>query len=251
MDFTPPTPPTPLLVRLRKTQTAGKSVLQDLTKIFPRNEYLQRVISILIALYGPKAEIVQKYRDAIKNARSISTDDLIGLFTEFDHLVNSLDSFSIQDIINPSSHASLPPSGQNVFIIHGHDEVNTLRLRVLLQDHFHLSPVLMKKEAGMSRALLTKFEDVASSCAIAFALMTPDDQILNGTSQYFQARPNVIFETGWFAGRLGVPRVCILLKDGTEVHSDIDGISRLSFKDNVDERLIEIERELKAVKIIR
>ena len=105
----------------------------------------------------------------------------------------------------------------------------------------------MKKEAGMSRALLTKFEDVASHCSIAFALMTPDDQITNGKRQFSQARPNVIFETGWFVGRLGIPRVCLLLKEGTEVHSDIDGISRVVFRDSVEEKVIDIQRELVAV----
>jgi hypothetical protein len=48
---------------------------------------------------------------------------------------------------------------------------------------------------------------------------------------YAQARPNVIFELGWFYGSLGHSRVCILFKNGTQIHSDLGGISRVQFAD--------------------
>jgi len=62
--------------------------------------------------------------------------------------------------------------------------------------------------------------------------------------EYAQARPNVIFELGWFYGRLSRERVCILFKEGTKIHSDLDGISRIQFQDSVLEKAVEIEREL-------
>lgn len=65
-------------------------------------------------------------------------------------------------------------------------------------------------------------------------------------AQYPQARPNVIFELGWFYGRLGREKVCILFKKGTKMHSDLDGISRIEFNNLINEKVIEdIRKELK------
>ena len=242
---------TPVLItKFRSAHSAGVRALNDFSKKINRRPFLVRAKSALQALYGFKAPVVRKYMDAIRGLRDITEEQYTALFVEFEHILNYLEFISGQELANPLSQPSLPPAGENVFIIHGHDEVNTLRLRVLLQEHFGLNPVVMMTKPGMSRALLDKFEQVASSCALAFALITPDDEIVNQATPYYQARPNVIFEAGWFVGRLGIPRVCLLLKDGTTVQSDIDGISRIHFRDNVEEKVLDIQRELDAVGIL-
>ena len=98
--------------------------------------------------------------------------------------------------------------------------------------------------------MIEKFEQEADPCGYAFVLLTPDDQIETPDGQYTQARPNVVFELGWFYGRLSRSRVVILLKKGTRLHSDLEGISRIEFADSVEEKLMEIERELQAVGLI-
>ena len=242
---------TPILItKIRSAHTAGVRSLNDFSKKPLRRPFLARAKSALKTLYGHKAPIVQKYSDAIRKLRNITEDEYAALFTEFEHILNYLEFISGQETANAMSQPSVPPAGNNVFIIHGHDEVNTLRLRVLLQDHFGLSPVLMMSKPGMSRALLEKFEYSASVCTLAFAIITPDDEIIHHGQPYYQARPNVIFEAGWFVGRLGIPRVCLLLKDGTTVQSDIDGISRIHFRENIEEKVLEIQRELDAAELL-
>lgn len=239
---------TPILItKFRSAHSAGLRALNDFSKKLLRRQFFARAKKALQALYGYKAPIVRKYSDAIRRLRDITEDEYAALFAEFEHILNYLEFMSGQEAANAMSQPSVPPAGNNVFIIHGHDEVNTLRLRVLLQDHFGLSPVLMMSKPGMSRALLEKFEHSASACTLAFAIITPDDEIINHGQPYYQARPNVIFEAGWFVGRLGIPRVCLLLKDGATVQTDIDGISRIHFRENVEEKVLEIQRELDAV----
>lgn len=68
---------------------------------------------------------------------------------------------------------------------------------------------------------------------------------------YSQARPNVIFELGWFYGRLGRSRVCILFQEGSKLHSDLDGVLRIQFRESVEEKLGEIEKELKAAGLLK
>lgn len=246
MDTTSPI----LIAKFRVAHSVGLQALQDSTKQLLRARFLQSARSALHTLYGPTAPIVQKYTNAFKNLRGTTQTDIVGLFVEFEQFLKWLEVISGQETINPRSQPSPPPAGKSIFIIHGHDEVNTLRLSHLLQNHFGLNPVLMKSKPGMSRALLEKFENVAATCSMAFALITPDDQITNHEASYAQARPNVIFEAGWFVGRLGIPRICLLLKDGTTVHSDIDGISRIHFRENVEEKVIDIQRELEAVGLL-
>ena len=242
---------TPILImKFRSAYLAGRKALEDFSKKMRQRMFLAKALAALRGLFGRKAPIVRKYADALKHLRDMTKDQYVALFQEFEQILMQLEVVSGQDIPNPSSHVSPPPAGKNIFIIHGHDETNTLRLRILLQDHFKLNPILMMKKPGMSRALLQKYEDDASTCAFAFALMTPDDQVTSGDEAYAQARPNVVFELGWFVGRLGPARTCLLLKNGTTVHSDFDGISRIYFQDNIEEKVLEIQMELQAVGLL-
>ena len=149
-----------------------------------------------------------------------------------------------------ASRTSRVPSTKNVFIIHGHDELNTRRLVQLLQGHFGLNPIAMLAKPGMSRPLTEKFEDEAQTCSFAFALFTPDDEVKNASDAYQQARPNVVYEVGWFVGRLGRPRVTLILKTGTRIHSDLDGVSQIRFSENIEEKFLDIQKELKAAQLI-
>ena len=143
-----------------------------------------------------------------------------------------------------------PTGGSTVFIIHGHDELNLLRLKELLKDRWHLDPVVLSARPGAGRTLIEKFEQEAQGAAFALALMTPDDLVAVEDQGYGQARPNVTFELGWFYGRLGRARVCILLRQGTRLHSDLDGISRIEFNESVVDVMGQLENELKAAGIL-
>jgi len=122
-----------------------------------------------------------------------------------------------------------PTASRTVFLIHGHDELNLLRLSKLLKDRWKLDSIVLKDKPGKGRTLIQKFEEEAPAASFAIALLSPDDVVQGTGSEYPQARPNVVFELGWFYGRLGRDRVCILLRAKTKIHSDLDGISRIDF----------------------
>ena len=60
-----------------------------------------------------------------------------------------------------------------------------------------------------------------------------------------RARQNVVFEFGYFIGRLGRERVCALAKGDIERLSDSDGILHVPLDDN-DGWKMRLLRELKA-----
>ena len=141
---------------------------------------------------------------------------------------------------------------KDVFIIHGHSEAKRRELETMLKERFGLNPIVLSEKPDQGLTIIEKFEKYASTCSYAFALFTPDDIVTNGGQQYFQARPNVIFELGWFYANLGRARVCILdqASDQSRIFSDLQGVMRMQFKENISEKHFEIERELKSVGII-
>lgn len=139
---------------------------------------------------------------------------------------------------------------KKVFVVHGHDDANKLRLERFLAQRLNLTPVILKYRPMQGRTLIEKFEQEADDCAYAIAIVTPDDYVKTEDDLYAQARPNVVFELGWFCGRIGRDNVCILFSEGTKIHSDLDGVGRLEFRDSIEEKAIEISDELKAAGLI-
>lgn len=137
-----------------------------------------------------------------------------------------------------------------VFIIHGHDQANALKLRDLLVERWRLDPKILSAKPWEGRTLIEKFEEEAQEAAFAVALITPDDAVLTAEGESFQGRPNVIFELGWFCGKISRKKVTILLKHGTALHSDLDGNGLIRFHESVEEAYLDLERELKAAGVI-
>jgi hypothetical protein len=151
----------------------------------------------------------------------------------------------------PVSRHSRVPATKDVLIIHGHDEVNELRLEKLIGSDFKLNPIVLLNKPGKSAPTIEKFEQYANSCSYAIALFTADDRIVTKTGEeYFQPRPNVIFETGWFVGRLGKARVLILLQDGVKIYSDFEGVNRIQFRENIEDKYRSIQAELEEAGLI-
>lgn len=132
-----------------------------------------------------------------------------------------------------------------VFIIHGHDHAAALEVQNLLRKEFGIEAVLMDQEPHLGRTLVEKFEEEAGACGFAIVILSPDDTVSNERQgDYMQMRPNVVFELGWFYGRLGRDRVAVLYKSPTEVPTDLHGVGYYEFRDSPEERFLKIRKEL-------
>ena len=141
---------------------------------------------------------------------------------------------------------------ENVSIIHGRDEAKWRELKDIVQEEFGLNPIVLveKPDAGCN-TVVEKFEHYAVICSYAMAVFTPDDEVTSGAGTYLQARPNVIYELGWFCGKLGRSNAMLLLKDKTALFSDFGGIIQKRFSQNISEKTAEMRRDLVAAGIIR
>lgn len=140
---------------------------------------------------------------------------------------------------------------ENVFIIHGREEAKWRELKDIIKSEFRLNPiVLMEQPDAGCKTVIEKFEKYAQTCTYAIPVFTPDDEVKSGQEVYLQARPNVIYELGWFCGQLGRGGAMLLLKEGTELFSDFGGIIQKRFRSNVSERMLEIRRDLEAAGVL-
>lgn len=153
----------------------------------------------------------------------------------------------------PMANASKPlPARQGgtpkVFIVHGRDDAPKYELAHFLS-RIGLEPVILHEVYNAGRTIITKFQEVASQVEFAIVLMTPDDVggLKDGTLRH-RARQNVIFELGFFLGKLSPSRVCALVKGDLETPSDYDGVVFVPFDDHGGWK-VNLMREFKAAGI--
>lgn len=140
---------------------------------------------------------------------------------------------------------------ENIFVIHGRDEAKRRELKDILMSEFRLNPiVLLEQPDAGCKTVIEKFERYAETCSYAIAVFTPDDEVLSDKVAYLQARPNVIYELGWFCGRLSRSGAMLLLKQGTSLFSDFGGIIQKRFEQNISEKIIEIRKDLIAAGVL-
>lgn len=119
-----------------------------------------------------------------------------------------------------------------VFIIHGSDD-GTKETVARFITKLGLTPIILHEQPNQGRTIIEKFERHAQ-VGFALALLTPDDVGSLADQQKDlrpRARQNVIFEFGYFMGRLGRQRVCALTKGDMEIPSDYSGVLYIPLDD--------------------
>src|SRR5215470_11991075 len=136
-------------------------------------------------------------------------------------------------------------SGHRIFLVHGHDEL-ALQETARFLEKLEQDVIILREQPNRGRTLIEKFEDYAG-VGFAVVLLTPDDRggptAAAHDDQKLRARQNVIFELGYFIGRLGRNRVCALYRPGVEIPSDYSGVLYQEFDEKGAWRL-ELAREL-------
>lgn len=138
---------------------------------------------------------------------------------------------------------------KKIFIVHGHDEVSMYKLKNYLQNTLHYpEPVILSEVAGCGRTIIESFEEETENVGLVFVLLTPDD-FMSDTS--VRARQNVIFELGYFMGKLGRKsgRVIVLLKGDVDIPSDLSGILYIHVDNDIQEAGEKIRKAIKAAEL--
>jgi predicted nucleotide-binding protein len=131
--------------------------------------------------------------------------------------------------------------GTNVFI--GHGRSNAWReLKDFVQDRLHLPWDEFNRVPVAGITNVARLIEMLDAAAIAFLIMTAEDEMADGA---LQARMNVVHEAGLFQGRLGFTKAIVLLEDGCEQFSNIEGLGQIRFPaGNITAAFEEIRRVL-------
>ncbi len=123
-------------------------------------------------------------------------------------------------------------TGGRVFLVHGRDEA-TLQTVARFVERIGLEAVVLKEQPDGGRTIVEKFID-NSAVDYAIVLMTPDDRghlAAEMEAAESRARQNVVFELGFFIGKLGREKVCMLHKGAVSIPSDLAGVVYVPFDD--------------------
>lgn len=128
-----------------------------------------------------------------------------------------------------------------VFLVHGRNDGAKHAVARFLERRVGLDVVILSERPNRGRSILTKFQEESEGADFAVIVMTGDDLanlrpelVPDGQPEPVAAprpRQNVIFEMGFFIGRLGVERVCALVPPGVDHPSDYDGVVYVPFDD--------------------
>ena len=138
-----------------------------------------------------------------------------------------------------------------IFIVHGHDEEMKQAVARTVEK-IDLKPIILHEQSNKGRTIIEKFEDY-SDVNFAIVLLSPDDiaypKDKPPEDKEFRARQNVIFELGFFVGKLGRKHVFILYREehNFKFPSDYLGICYTPY-DNSGQWRFDLIGELKSCK---
>jgi len=154
------------------------------------------------------------------------------------------------EVVQAAMHESvLDPervTSTDVFIVHGRDNGAKETVARFLQ-RLGLNPVILHEQPDRGLTIVEKLENY-SNVGFAVVLLTPDDvghQVDLPQDARPRARQNVIFELGYFLGKLGRDRVRALYWRDVEIPTDFAGVLFIPFGDGGAWRL-HLARELRA-----
>jgi predicted nucleotide-binding protein len=115
--------------------------------------------------------------------------------------------------------------GTKVFIGHGRSPA-WRELKDFVQDRLALPWDEFNRVPIAGKANVGRLSEMLDAAAIALLVMTAEDEMAGGERQ---ARMNVVHEAGLFQGRLGFSKAIVLLEEGCERFSNIDGLGHIAF----------------------
>lgn len=226
-----------------KTDTFIEKLLNDIEKIRPLSA------NSIVQAWMPKGQIMSRDQNAI--GQGYMTPPHIQVLAEVKAINHAFDichragetAQKLASHLERKNKRSMADNriGTNIFLGHGRSSAwrelkDFIQDRLSLPcDEFNRVPI-----AGMTN--IARLSEMMDSAAFAFLIMTAEDETADGKTQ---ARMNVIHEVGLFQGRLGFEKAIVLLEEGCEEFSNIQGLGQIRFpKGDISARFEDIRQVL-------
>lgn len=225
-------------------EKAYHGTINLLTQLFSEQKaenFRRNVKKPAIAVGGvPPAEKLEYFKNHIRSCIA--------------HLEIYKETLEISQFTSENKTAIPSKNEKKVFIVHGHDEGLKNQLEIFLTE-IGLESVVLHRKPDEGLTIIEKFEK-HSNVGYAFILLTPDDIAYPISEEKNpdekkrkekRARQNVIWEFGFFVGKLGRNKVCCLYKEGVTLPTDVSGMLYKKIKDKVEDVALDIQKDLRAV----
>jgi predicted nucleotide-binding protein len=166
----------------------------------------------------------------------------------FNTMLEELKLFGVHQKVDKVQKTDVKSSNR-IFIVHGHDEAMKQAVARTVEK-IGLEPIILHEKPSEGRTIIEKFTDY-SDVSFAIVLLSPDDVAYpkdqSPKDAKLRARQNVIFELGFFIGKLGRNRVLVLYQEekNFEMPSDYSGVLYTPYDDS-GRWQFDLVKELKA-----
>lgn len=173
-------------------------------------------------------------------ARVVSIRDSLRACTDLEKVARRSASH-IQRLLRGPRPVGKTERGGRVFIGHGGSQL-WRELKDFVQDRLGLPWDEFNRVPIAGVTNIARLAEMLDAAGIAFLVLTAEDEDRDGA---VHARQNVIHEAGLFQGRLGFSRAIVLLEEGCEEFSNIQGLGQIRFpKGNIPASFEEVRRVL-------
>ena len=182
------------------------------------------------------AEKVRQVRRMYESIRAYAVSKL----TYYDQVLKTVKS---NETIKKRDEKQGVVNKDKIFVVHGHD--GELREAVArLVEKQGIQPVILHEQANQGDTIIEKFER-NSGVGCAICLFTADDlgRAKDIQCENKRARQNVVFEAGYFIGKLGRNKVVFIADQEIEIPSDLQGVVYT----NTNDWKFSVLKELKAI----
>lgn len=140
-----------------------------------------------------------------------------------------------------ASRVKTRSSANKIYIGHGRSDL-WLHLKDFIQERLKLQWDEFNRVPTAGITNISRLSEMLDSAAFAFLVMTAEDEQSDGK---MHARMNVVHEAGLFQGRLGFHKGIVLLEEGCEEFTNIQGLVQMRFpKGNIEAKFEEIRKVL-------
>jgi predicted nucleotide-binding protein len=152
---------------------------------------------------------------------------------------------ALRQLDTPAHEVQPSRSGRKVFVVHGHNPIALQSVKQYLEK-LKVEPIILKDQPNLGvQPVFDKFIHYANLDGLDYAVVlgTPDE-LIDASSGKGVPRMNVVLELGFFVGKLGPERVCLISTANIDFSdlSDLMGVAYIDLdQDDWQERL---ERQL-------
>ena len=226
-----------------------------------RDSFKKRTLMIVAKIFGENSnyvDTVQKIRFTLNPPYTNATlaDNVSAFNNGRKQMINSLkvmlEDLELSKVLNNDVRFEelTVTNSKKVFIVHGqNEEIKQTVARFV--EKIDYEPIILHDQPNKGRTIIEKFSDY-SDVSFAIVLLTADDlgysKTSNNTNAKSRARQNVIFELGYFLGKIGRERVIVLYQNDTdfEFPSDYQGVIYIPI-DSGGHWKLSILKEMKAI----